>query len=180
MTCKYLKAALLAMPVLLMAWPSQAPASAVYPPEPFAATLEGGQEVPPVATGGSGTCTVKLRNLAVSVDCSFQGLKANAVASHIHSAPPGVNGPVIVTLSPTAATAGTITGDGLLTVQQAADLRAGKTYINLHTSAHPAGEIRGQIVPVATPVPSSSLWSRVLGILMLLTLAGTALRARFL
>lgn len=180
MICNYLKVALLAMPVLLVAWPSQAPATAVYPPEPFTAILEGGQEVPPVATGGSGTCSVKLRNLAVSVDCSFQGLTANAVASHIHSAPAGANGPVILTLSPTAATAGAITGDGVLTVQQAADLRAGKTYVNLHTSTYPAGEIRGQIVRVATPVPSSSLWSRALGILMLLALATTALRAKLL
>jgi hypothetical protein len=180
MNHKYFKAMLLALPVLLTAWPSQSPASAPFQPERFTAVLEGSQEVPPVATGGSGKCSVTLSNFAVSVDCSFQGLTANAVASHIHLAPVGTNGPVILPLTPTAAKAGSITGNGVLTAQQAAELRAGNTYVNLHTSAFPPGEIRGQIVPVATPVPSSSHWSRMLGALMLLALGAAALREKLL
>jgi hypothetical protein len=36
-------------------------------------------------------------------------------------------------------------GSATLTDAQAADLTAGKYYINVHTAAHPDGEIRGQV-----------------------------------
>jgi hypothetical protein len=36
-------------------------------------------------------------------------------------------------------------GTTVLTDAQAADLLAGRTYVNVHTSVHPPGEIRGQI-----------------------------------
>ena len=38
-----------------------------------------------------------------------------------------------------------ITGTATLTPAQAADLAAGKWYVNLHTAANPGGEIRGQV-----------------------------------
>ena len=34
-----------------------------------------------------------------------------------------------------------------LTQAQAADLMAGRWYLNIHTAANPGGEIRGQVVP---------------------------------
>ncbi len=37
------------------------------------------------------------------------------------------------------------TGSATLTDAQAADLTAGKYYVNVHTAAHPGGEIRGQV-----------------------------------
>jgi len=40
-----------------------------------------------------------------------------------------------------------ITGSASVTDAQAADLRAGKWYVNVHTAANPGGEIRGQVVP---------------------------------
>jgi hypothetical protein len=40
-----------------------------------------------------------------------------------------------------------ITGQATLTPEQAKDFSAGKWYVNLHTKEHPAGEIRGQVVP---------------------------------
>ena len=39
-----------------------------------------------------------------------------------------------------------IKGEATLTDAQAADLVAGKYYINIHTAANPGGEIRGQVV----------------------------------
>jgi hypothetical protein len=37
-----------------------------------------------------------------------------------------------------------IKGQATLTPEQARDFAAGKWYVNLHTQAHPGGEIRGQ------------------------------------
>ncbi len=36
-------------------------------------------------------------------------------------------------------------GKATLTAAQAADLTAGRWYVNLHTAKHPGGEIRGQV-----------------------------------
>ncbi len=55
-------------------------------------------------------------------------------------------------------------GSAVLTAAQANDLRAGLWYINVHTDAFPAGEIRGQVVP--TPVPAT-FGLLVLGTLLL-------------
>jgi len=37
-------------------------------------------------------------------------------------------------------------GEATLTDAQAADLQSGKWYFNIHTAAHPGGEIRGQVM----------------------------------
>ena len=42
-------------------------------------------------------------------------------------------------------TASAAEGSAILTDEQAADLTAGKYYINVHTAANPGGEIRGQV-----------------------------------
>jgi hypothetical protein len=89
----------------------------------------------------------------------------NVTQAHIHLAPAGVNGPVVAWLYPLAPPAqlipgrssgvlatGTITeGDlvGPLAGQPLSALvdamEAGDTYVNVHTSQFPPGEIRGQI-----------------------------------
>ncbi|HVC00468.1 MAG TPA: CHRD domain-containing protein, partial [Candidatus Dormibacteraeota bacterium] len=84
--------------------------------------------------------------------------------AHIHMAAAGKNGPVAVWLYPTKSypvktgkfsgllARGTITAaqlGGPLKGQTIADLvkeiRDGDAYVNVHTKAHPGGEIRGQI-----------------------------------
>ncbi|HJY16032.1 MAG TPA: CHRD domain-containing protein, partial [Xanthobacteraceae bacterium] len=40
-----------------------------------------------------------------------------------------------------------IKGEATLTPEQAQQLSAGELYINVHTAAHPGGEIRGQVMP---------------------------------
>ncbi len=87
---------------------------------------------------------------------------SDVTAAHIHGpAPADVSGPVIVTLSGPMSgevvgvlAAGTITRSGLgSTAYDAllADMKADLTYLNVHTSANPAGEVRGQITPVRLP-----------------------------
>ena len=43
------------------------------------------------------------------------------------------------------ATSSPVEGSATLTDAQAADLAAGRYYINIHTAANPGGEIRGQV-----------------------------------
>jgi len=116
--------------------------------------MDGLQEVPPNASPGFGSFTGTLDDVtgAVTLSGTFGGLLAAATAAHIHGpALPGVNGPVIVPLTVTNATSGTVTGAGVLTPTQVLDMLAGRHYVNVHTSAFPGGEIRGQISAVPEP-----------------------------
>src|SRR5437879_1674913 len=74
-------------------------------------------------------------------------LAGTPIAAHIHQAPPGTAGPILIPLAPTA-TSGTV---GPLTAAQITALFEGGLYINYHTPLNPSGEIRGQI----TLVPGS-------------------------
>lgn len=124
------------------------------------AHLRGDEEVPPVETDAHGQATFGFN--ADATELEFKLNVANiedVVAAHIHCAPDGVNGPVGVTLfeggpvSPNGVLAeGTIETpdtdngcgwDELADVQMA--MKNGNAYVNVHTLAHPPGEIRGQI-----------------------------------
>jgi hypothetical protein len=133
----------------------------------FVAPLDGGQEVadPPVVTNATGVATFKLNKDGESIDYKIMtGRMENVLMAHIHLAPAGVNGPVVVWLYPDGPppqliertqgvlAEGTITEDDLVGLLAGASLedllaamRAGNTYVNVHTSQYPAGEIRGQI-----------------------------------
>jgi len=110
--------------------------------------LQASQQVPPTTSAASGSCSVTVDEMSgeVSVGCSYEGLVDEAFAAHIHGpAEPGVNGPVILPLTPSGGTSGVITGGGTLTPMQVQEILEGRTYVNLHTVAFPGGEIRGQI-----------------------------------
>ncbi len=142
--------------------------------------MDGAQAVPPTGSPGTGFCKVTLDKAtgAVTVDGTFSGLLSPANAAHIHLAPAGVPGPVIIPLTATAATAGTITGGGNIGLDQAA-MQAAGTYINLHSVAFPAGEIRGQIDTLQPPtIPTVSEWGLIVMGLLLLT-AGTIVIRRY-
>lgn len=112
----------------------------------FMAMLSGAEEVPPVETGGTGSANVTWNSetKALSWSIDFAGLSGPAAAAHFHGpADPGANaGPVVTIDDLESPSEGTAT----LTDEQAADLAAGKWYVNVHTEAHPDGEIRGQVM----------------------------------
>lgn len=124
----------------------------------FTVTMDGTQEVPPNASPGTGTATAFFDDIsgAMSISGSFAGLTANANNAHLHGyAPAGSNAGIVFGLSFTAATSGTISGNGVIPADRIADVLNGLTYINIHSSTFPGGEIRGQLTnPIRIPEPS--------------------------
>ena len=116
-------------------------------------------------TGAVGTATVAVdaTNEEISVNLALFNFATGTTAGHIHVGPRGVAGPVVINFPiPTGRT-----GDlpltfrvgssafvarpeiGINTMQDAIQaIVGGSGYVNIHTSQFPAGEIRGQLVPV--------------------------------
>ena len=93
----------------------------------------------------------------------FTDLTGPAVAGHIHGVTAGIaptsfgqNAPVLIGLDGLAgfngsATNGGFSGSVTLNAANVANLYAGQLYLNFHTAAYPAGEIRGTLLPVPEP-----------------------------
>ncbi|HEX2398661.1 MAG TPA: CHRD domain-containing protein, partial [Mycobacterium sp.] len=123
--------------------------------ETFKASLSGAQESPAVSGSGTGsaTFTISADGTSIAYSVTYSGLTGAVVAAHIHAGSVGVSGPIILPLTPAASPmTGTLTAadfkaaGGITTFDGAlAAIRAGGTYVNLHTAAHPGGEIRGQL-----------------------------------
>jgi hypothetical protein len=109
-------------------------------------TLSGDQEIPPVATAGSGTgiFTVAPDGTA-SGSVTIVGVKVTV--AHIHEAPAGRNGPIVVPLVKTSESTWAVPPGTKLSDAQFAAFRAGHLYYNIHSEAWKAGEVRGQIRP---------------------------------
>ena len=110
------------------------------------AALDGKSEVPPNASAGTGTADIDYdpASKKLSWKVTYSGLTGAATAAHFHGpAEAGKNAGVAVAIP--NATASPVDGSATLTDAQAADLMAGKYYINIHTAANPGGEIRGQV-----------------------------------
>ena len=113
----------------------------------FSAALKGASEVPPNTTGGTGKveATLDTATKKFTYAVTYSGLTGPATMAHFHGpAAPGANAPPTVPV-PTSALANPMNGEATLTDEQIADLKAGKWYFNIHTAAHPGGEIRGQL-----------------------------------
>jgi hypothetical protein len=128
------------------------------------ATLSGGEENPAILTGAVGTAEVAVdaTNRELTVNLRLFNLPSGTTAGHIHVAPRGVNGPVVIDFPiPTGRT-----GDlslsfrvgagqmrprpeiGVSSIDDAIQsIIGGGAYVNIHTSTNPGGEIRGQLVP---------------------------------
>ena len=108
--------------------------------------LSGASEVPPVISNASGTVEANLNKQTSELTwtVTYTGLSGPLTGAHFHGpAMAGANAGVVVPI--TGNLTSPIRGAATLTAAQAADLMAGKWYVNLHTAANPNGEIRGQL-----------------------------------
>lgn len=110
------------------------------------ADLKGTNEVPPNNSTATGKAEAKLdtetRLLTYAV--TFAGLSGPVLGAHFHG--PGEAGKNAGIALPFKTVQSPIEGTATLTENQAADLLAGKWYANIHTSANPGGELRGQMI----------------------------------
>jgi hypothetical protein len=101
--------------------------------------------VPGGATGVfSGTAVEQSNDRArLSWRLAFSRLSGRAIAAHIHAGRVGRAGPVLVALCGPCRNG----QRGVATVShnQLRSIRAGRTYVNIHTARNAAGEIRGQV-----------------------------------
>jgi hypothetical protein len=120
------------------------------------ADLSPANEVPAHGTGATGAAGISFDGTTVSYSVELHGI-SSVLFGHIHSAPAGVNGPIRVTLFP-GPTTGTVDGvlvQGTFTAADVkgitfdaliAEMKAGNSYVNFHTTQFPGGEVRGQTI----------------------------------
>jgi hypothetical protein len=128
------------------------------------ATLTGAEETPApgVNTGAAGSARVHVDivNEELSVTLIVVNLPAASTAGHIHIAPKGLAGPVVLDFPIPAGRTGDLSltfrvgasafrtqpAIGIVTMTDAIQsIINGNAYVNVHTTANPAGEIRGQL-----------------------------------
>jgi hypothetical protein len=111
------------------------------------AALDASQEVPPTDSKGKGVAdlTYDTTSKVLTWTITYDGLTGSVVAAHFHGpADAGKNAGVVVPIGQ-GALASPLAGKATLTDEQATELLAGRWYVNLHTAANKAGEIRGQV-----------------------------------
>ena len=141
------RAILASVCVMGLVWTGAAAAK----PVSFKVPLSGAQSVPPVDTSGTGTAdlTYDPATREVTWNITYGGLSSPVTMAHFHGpAKEGQNGPVVIWLTKQGSQpTNPITGSATLTAEQAKQFETGEWYINVHTQSHPAGEIRGQVIP---------------------------------
>lgn len=106
--------------------------------------LSGNESVPAVESPGSGEGMIVVDEQG-NISGSITTQNVPATMAHIHQAPAGTNGPVAIPLEQTGDGTWSVPKDTQLTEAQYESLKKGDLYINVHTEAHPAGEVRGQL-----------------------------------
>lgn len=123
--------------------------------------LSGDQEVPPVESPATATAALTLdpEDGTLVLHMNTSGLD-DAAEAHIHEAIAGVNGGIMVGLVQDPDDVAHWSLENFMLDQaQLAALNDGLLYVNVHTPAHPPGEVRGQIEPEGVDVFFTSLTS---------------------
>lgn len=141
-------------------------AAQVSAAENFEALMSGAQEVPPLDTRSFGRTVFQVSDDGTALNYTvIVGSIVDVTQAHIHLGERGTNGPVVAFLfgfNPDGVTVNGILAEGVITDESIFPvpgfegtleallkrMRAGTTYVNVHTKARPAGEIRGQIIGI--------------------------------
>lgn len=120
--------------------------SAMVHAEPsISISLSGAAEVPPVVTEARGNGKiVVLPDRTISGSIQVSGM--TPTMAHIHLAATGRNGPPIITLDQPTSDTFTIPPGSRLSEDQYTKHALGLLYVNVHSAAHPDGEIRAQLL----------------------------------
>lgn len=112
-----------------------------------AVPLNNEQETADVATGASGFFSWRVDGLQFCYTLESRDLAVPAVAAHVHVGERNVNGPVVIGLAVGSGTSWTVSACTTPSLEVLSALTAdpGAYYVNVHTSLHPGGEIRGQL-----------------------------------
>ncbi len=114
---------------------------------PFTTSLEGENEAPVLGDlDGTGSATIRINpgQGQLCYDLSVSGI-APATAAHLHEAPAGSAGPVVVGLQ--APTGGSSSGCITISRQLAMEIIRAPSdyYVNVHNTEFPGGALRGQL-----------------------------------
>jgi hypothetical protein len=117
--------------------------------------MDGSQENPPVNTPATGTIVGTYDDVSNVLDITieFQNLLGAQTAAHVHKGAVGTNGGVIFDIGVGSPKNLNV----VLTDLQETDLLSNLYYVNVHSQAHPGGEIRGQMTPVPEPATMVAL-----------------------
>ena len=112
--------------------------------------LTGAMETPPVTTKASGVATLNVDDTGM-VSGGIKTKDIKSTAAHIHTGDLGAAGPVAITLEKAGKDQWMVPQGAKLSVEQYADFKKGKLYVNVHSKAHPDGEIRAQLEAPTSP-----------------------------
>lgn len=114
----------------------------------LSANLDGKKEIPPVESPGTATATVWFDKDTGTVgwDVYWSGLSGEPTAAHFHGPASKYNKAGVQVDLGGNGFVSPFRGSAHLTGEQAGQLLAGRWYVNIHTAAHPDGEIRGQVL----------------------------------
>jgi hypothetical protein len=113
------------------------------------ADLKASNEVPPNTSKGTGSVdvTYDTSSKTLSWKGNYSALTGPATAAHFHGpAAAGKNAGVVVPIFAGPTAKSPFEGSKVLTDAQADELMKGDWYVNVHTDANKAGEIRGQVI----------------------------------
>ena len=136
------------VPVVVQTEPTASPTPAANTAQAIvlSAQLNGAGEVPAVVSDASGTLEASFApaTQVLSWTLNYSGLSGPLTGVHFHGpAMAGQNAGVVLPIG--GPMNSPMTGSVTLNAAQVAEMSAGSWYVNLHTAAHPDGEIRGQL-----------------------------------
>ena len=113
----------------------------------FEAMLSGKTAVPPNDSKGTGDVKVRLNTKTMMLHWkgNYAGLSGPETMAHFHG--PAKAGTAAPVLTPALAPASPFKGKAKITASEEKQIEGGMVYYNLHTAAHPGGEIAGWLMP---------------------------------